>query len=412
MDQQQAPVSAFIFHGHWREFLPIAVTNLLLTVVTLGIYRFWATTRERQYLWAESEFIDERLEWTGTGLELFIGAVLVLLLFGGPFLFVQFGAQALALQGYQMLAGALTVAAFASIFYLTGVARFRALRYRLGRTYWRGIRGGSDEQGFAYGWSWMWKSALGILPLGLLIPWSMVELWNERWNAMSFGPHRFRSTAEFSSVMKRFLLFYLSPIIMVILIVALGLAWVGVLGAAGANAPEAEPSVAAIFGLGLASLLIIYLVIPAIWLVFYAKFYRVVVEGMSLHTLDFQFRARTKDWLILIAGDALLWLGAALVAALPVVSAMAAFGLFDGFKFPEPGETNAAFETSILLGSFAIIILPFLLVGPFIRYRHWKFFITNMEATGEINLDELTQSITRQAGHGEGLLDAFDVGAI
>ena len=46
--------SAFMFHGTWRDFAPIAFTNLLLTIVTLGIYRFWATTRERQYSWWSS----------------------------------------------------------------------------------------------------------------------------------------------------------------------------------------------------------------------------------------------------------------------------------------------------------------------------------------------------------------------
>ena len=29
--------SAFGFEGSWREFAPIAFTNLLLTIVTLGI---------------------------------------------------------------------------------------------------------------------------------------------------------------------------------------------------------------------------------------------------------------------------------------------------------------------------------------------------------------------------------------
>ena len=35
-----------------------------------------------------------------------------------------------------------------------------------------------------------------------------------------------------------------------------------------------------------------------------------------------------------------------------------------------------------------------------------------MEAYGEINIEELTQSQTILEKHGEGLLDAFDVGAI
>src|SRR3546814_5837419 len=52
----------FAFEGNWRDYAPIAFTNLLLTIVTLGIYRFWATTRTRRYLWANTRFIDDRLE--------------------------------------------------------------------------------------------------------------------------------------------------------------------------------------------------------------------------------------------------------------------------------------------------------------------------------------------------------------
>ncbi len=60
-EQTGQPESAFRFHGTWQEFAGIAFPNLLLTIVTLGIYRFWATTREREYLWSKTDFIDERL---------------------------------------------------------------------------------------------------------------------------------------------------------------------------------------------------------------------------------------------------------------------------------------------------------------------------------------------------------------
>ena len=91
--------SAFRFNGSWREFAPIAFTNLLLTIVTLGIYRFWATTRERRYLWSRTDFIDDPLEWTGTGLELFIGFMMVVALLFVPLLVIQFLVQALAMRG-------------------------------------------------------------------------------------------------------------------------------------------------------------------------------------------------------------------------------------------------------------------------------------------------------------------------
>ena len=63
---------AIEFTGTLREFIPIAATNTLLTIVTLFIYRSWAKARERRYLWSRTRFIDDELQWTGTGLEMFL----------------------------------------------------------------------------------------------------------------------------------------------------------------------------------------------------------------------------------------------------------------------------------------------------------------------------------------------------
>jgi uncharacterized membrane protein YjgN (DUF898 family) len=64
------------------------------------------------------------------------------------------------------------------------------------------------------------------------------------------------------------------------------------------------------------------------------------------------------------------------------------------------------------LGNIAIIICTLGIGYIFMPYRNWKFFVDHMEAYGEINIEELTQSQTILEKHGEGLLDAFDVGAI
>jgi hypothetical protein len=62
--------------------------------------------------------------------------------------------------------------------------------------------------------------------------------------------------------------------------------------------------------------------------------------------------------------------------------------------------------------SAAIGFIAIGLANALIRYRSWKFFVTHMEAYGEVNLDRMSQSETVVSKHGEGLLDAFDVGAI
>lgn len=354
-----APERAFGFTGNWRDYAPIAFTNLLLIIVTLGIYRFWATTRTRQYLWANTRFIDVPLEWTGQAKELLIGFLLVLVLLGTPLLCLQFGVQALIIRGHQGLGSLLFFVSFGALLYLGGLARYRALRYRLSRTYWHGIRGGSDDSGWHYGWSYMWKTTVGSFCLGLLIPWSMMSLWDERWNMLSFGPHRFEAAGDYKKTFGRFLLFYLIPIAVVILLMVGGALFVTTgspqRASLGAAAGFALVIIAALFG--------VYLLLGVIGLAYYSKFFRVAVDGLSLSTLQFRFDARTKDWLLLLLGDALL----------------VVFTLGIGWVF--------------------------------LSYRHWKFLVTHLDATGEIDLFELTQSRTREPKQGEGLLDAFDIGA-
>jgi len=356
-DGYHADDSAFGFEGTWREFAPIAFTNLLLTIVTLGIYRFWATARERRYLWSRSRFIDERLEWSGTGKELFFGFALVMILFILPFFLITQVAQALMLQGKEALGAALTLGSFLFIFYLMGVARFRALRYRLARTRWHGIRGGSDDQGFLFGLSYMWKNAVAWIPAGLLVPWSMTSLWNERWATMSFGSFTFEAGAQAGPIFPQFLLFYLSPFIL--FLAAIPLTFAGVV----AGADHIEPGAGLVLAL-FTFIFVFYFGLGLIAVAFYAKFYREAVGATRLGDLQFHFSASTRDWIMLLLGDVLLVL----------------FTLGIGWIF--------------------------------LSYRHWKFFITHMEASGEVRLDELTQSTTRMSKHGEGLLDAFDIGAI
>ncbi|MET0308594.1 MAG: YjgN family protein [Sphingomonas sp.] len=360
MQEQGEGGRAFQFHGNWREFAPIAFTNLLLTIVTLGVYMFWARTRERRYLWSQTRFIDDRLEWTGTGLELFIGYLLALLVFVLPLGLVQFGVQALAIRGQDGAAALLLVGVYVAVMYLVGVAVFRALRYRLSRTFWHGIRGGSDRQGFGYGLSHLWKTFAGSLALGLLVPWAMVSLWNERWNAMSFGPHQFESNGESGGLMARYLLYYLVPIIFFV-----GIVIVAALFGPVTRAPISSPEDIQIGFVLIAVILYFgfFIVLGLIALIYYAAYFREVVSNLSLGDLDFEFRARTKDWL------------------------------------------------KLFIGNFFLVVLTLGIGTIFLGYRNWAFFIRHMHAYGSLNLDDFTQSNTRQPGQGEGLLDAFDVGA-
>ncbi|WP_398286827.1 DUF898 family protein [Sphingomonas daechungensis] len=76
-------------------------------------------------------------------------------------------------------------------FFLFGLARFRAIRYRLSRTWWRGIRGGSNDGGWNYARKAIGYYLVTFLLGGIFYPWAQAKLWNERWRKMSFGPTTF-----------------------------------------------------------------------------------------------------------------------------------------------------------------------------------------------------------------------------
>src|SRR3982751_2534338 len=194
---------AIRFTGNWREYLPIAATNALLIVCTLGVYRFWASARQRRYLWSRTHVIDDTLEWTGTGKEMFLGFLIVVAILAPFFLFIQFLFPALIARGKAEAAGGIVTLFYIGLIYLGGFARFRALRYRLSRTWWRGIRGGSNEPGWNYGGEYLGRVALSLMTMWIAWPWAATRLWNGRWNQMSFGPLAFQTDLTTDGLKRR-----------------------------------------------------------------------------------------------------------------------------------------------------------------------------------------------------------------
>jgi uncharacterized membrane protein YjgN (DUF898 family) len=345
------------FTGNWREYLPIAATNALLIICTLGIYRFWAAARQRRYLWSRTVVIDDTLEWSGTGKEMFLGFLIVIVILAPFFLFIQFLFPALMARGKTAAAFGVLTLFYIALIYLGGFARFRALRYRLSRTWWHGIRGGSDDPGWKYGGEYLGRLALSFVTLFIVYPWAATRLWNSRWNAMSFGPLEFRANLTAEGLKGRWALIYIAPVGMLLVGVAIGI--MTSLERGGSGGPPVGLT-AIIFGL----FVLFYLAIPLMTLNWYAAYFRKAAEATKLGDLEFDFDATTLQWLGLFLGN----LGLAIVTL--------GFGL------------------------------------TYWGYRNWSFMVRHMRIHGTIDVSELTQSTTHAPREAEGFADAFDVGAI
>jgi uncharacterized membrane protein YjgN (DUF898 family) len=154
------------FSGDRGEFRRLVTRGALLELVTVGFYRFWLATDMRRHLWSRTSIDGDYAEYTGRGKELLVGFLFALAILVPIYL-------AYFLVGLE----AERIKAFAStplfvFFYLFGqFAIYRARRYRLTRTVWRGVRFWMTGSGWAYAFRAALWGLLMPLTFGLILPW-------------------------------------------------------------------------------------------------------------------------------------------------------------------------------------------------------------------------------------------------
>ncbi len=176
--------------------LRIALTNLFLNLITLTIYRFWAKTNVRRHIWSCVHINGEALEYTGRGKELFIGALIVFGVLILPVVLLLMGLQ-IGLGPEHPAVFIVQFVFFLIIFGLWGMAVYRARRYQLSRTLWRGIRGALVGSPWSYTGLHAGASLLAPMTLGWSTPAMNLNLQERMIGDMRFGsmPFRFSGTA-------------------------------------------------------------------------------------------------------------------------------------------------------------------------------------------------------------------------
>jgi hypothetical protein len=192
--------------------------NFFLTLITIGIYRFWAATRLRRYLWSNIRIGGDGLEYTGTGRELFLGFLVGLAVLA-PLSIVYIVAYRLSL-GSPVLAACIQGVYFIALFVFLQVALFRSRRYRLSRTTWRGIYAGQTGSTWHYLGLYLGYGALTLVTLGLALPWMHVALARYKLDNTTFGNRTMHIDAKGSALFGRWLVvivLLVAPIFLAIL---------------------------------------------------------------------------------------------------------------------------------------------------------------------------------------------------
>ena len=212
------------FLGQRRSYWRLLIRGAVLLMFTLGIYRFWLATDVRRFLWSNTEIAGEPLEYTGTPLELLLGfliAIAILIpVYAGIFL------AALDLGTIGKLSG---VTGFAALAVLGQYAIYRARRYRLTRTIYRGLRFHQEGSAWAFAFRAVAWWAVTALTFGLAYPFQVTSLERYKMRHTYYGDLAGRFEASALPLLLRGFLMWLlviGPLAFAVVVFASTVDWV------------------------------------------------------------------------------------------------------------------------------------------------------------------------------------------
>ena len=170
------------FTGRRPDFRRLVIRGTALELVTVGFYRFWLATDMRRHLWSNTAIEGDAAEYTGTAKELLIGFLFALAILA-PIYVAYFlaGLEAERIKAFASLPLGLFFYLFAQF------AIYRARRYRLTRTVWRGVRFWMSGSGVSYAWrAGLWALA-SIFSLGFAVPWAKASLERYKMRHTAYG---------------------------------------------------------------------------------------------------------------------------------------------------------------------------------------------------------------------------------
>ena len=415
------PSGPIQFLGFDKDYWRLWIRGSFLLAITLGIYRFWLTTDTRRFLWANTEVLGEPLEYTGTARELLIGFLIAVAILIPFYAFIFFLALTKGVIG--QLAG---VIGFALATVLGHYAVFRARRYRLTRTVYRGVRFHQTGSAWLYAIKAVLWWTLVILTLGLAYPIALSRLERYKMRNTWLGNLQGRFEGSAFSLFIRGLFMWLvvvGPLIaaLVAFILALDtkLLWELALtaddDAALRRLLQAHPNVAVASAVGISAMTWSVLAGMLLYPVFQAMVLRWWSSGLRFGEMAASSTLRTGDvyltylryigWSLVfstIATFALIAVGAAGGALLWTT------GLTQKEWFSDVGTIGAAILGVAVYVAFALGYAAIYQVK--VRLGLWRAVANSTGLANPAALETISSVGAPASSVGEGLADALNVG--
>lgn len=179
-------IEKFTFTGSGSEYFRIWIVNLLLTLVTLGIYSAWAKVSKMRYFYGSTRLVGTSFEYHGDPIAILTGRLIA------AAMFIVYT----IVSGYSITAQLLMLVPLALAFpWLI----WKSLQFKLYNSSYRGIRFGfRGNAGQAY-WNYLGLPILTVLTLYLLTPLTHQRIKRFQHSESRFGATYFSFDGKVSS---------------------------------------------------------------------------------------------------------------------------------------------------------------------------------------------------------------------
>ncbi len=413
------------FSGRRGRLFWLALKLGFLTVLTLGMYRFWMKTRLRRWYWSAFRPMGHPLEYVGDPWEKLLGFLIAVV-----FLAFYIGVVNLLLMfaSFSLFNGnvAAYVLSFIGVIPLWFYASYRARRYVLARTRWRGIRFGLAPGAWGYAGRALWHWFLAIVTLGILWPRKAFYLEKYITDRTYFGAAAMEQGGKWTGLLRPWLGVWL-PLVAAIRCTAAVIYFEtnaissipqldGPLTPGALENDMVHRAEASLFQM-LPALVVIYLIWQPLALINYnVKRLRYLTSNKYL--AGAQLSLAPRFWRvtgIYFWGYTLASLVAMiLLVPIAIVAIATAVGLGAeiGLELGAMGHLSQVAMTAIAIGSYFLLFLMWsVLMHAFIRFPLMRHYAESFQVANPTVLNAITQRPRDEFGEAEGFAEALDVGA-
>lgn len=179
----------FDYLGTGGELFVLFIVNMLLCAVTLGFYYPWANVKFNKYAHQKTTFDGKPFDFTGTGLELFIGFLKAI----GVIIVLVAITTGIMFTGLHFLA---IIFLYGAMFVLMPIAIHGSLRYQASRTTWDGVQGYYSGNLTEFIKLYIKGILLTIITLGIYSFWFAIELRKYIFGHLHLGNVDFSSKGD------------------------------------------------------------------------------------------------------------------------------------------------------------------------------------------------------------------------